>query len=165
MASMPLKIGRISNSLCKMQLFEKRKTFSQIFLPFLESKSNFKHFETNIMAIAHVFPKLQTVKNFDKPPCKKRRLGRRFDSQHVKVSQILEKSLWELFFHFFSSFWEKLIWKISPLLLPEILGVFLNTLTNKGKYLIEDCENLTLPIQMYLSEKPKKISDFFFHFW
>ena len=28
-----------------MQLSEKRKTFSQFFVPFLESTSNFKHFE------------------------------------------------------------------------------------------------------------------------
>ena len=29
----------------EMQLPEKRKTFSQFFVPFLESTSNFKHFE------------------------------------------------------------------------------------------------------------------------
>ena len=29
----------------KMQLSEKRKTLPQVFLPFLESTSNFKHFE------------------------------------------------------------------------------------------------------------------------
>ena len=29
----------------KMELSEKRKTFSQIFIPFLESTSNFKQFE------------------------------------------------------------------------------------------------------------------------
>ena len=31
----------------QMQLFEKRKPFSQIFVQFLESTSNFKHFEEN----------------------------------------------------------------------------------------------------------------------
>ena len=29
----------------QMQLFEKSKAFSQLFLPFLESTSNFEHFE------------------------------------------------------------------------------------------------------------------------
>ena len=29
----------------QMQLSQKRKTFSEFFLPFLESTSNFKHFE------------------------------------------------------------------------------------------------------------------------
>ena len=53
---------------------------------------------------------------------------------------------------------------MSLLLLPEILGAFLNTLTGQGKYLIEDCENLTLPIQMHLPEKRKKFSEFFVPF-
>ena len=44
------------------------------------------------MVRANVFPKLQTVKNFDRPPCKERRFGTRFHSEHVKVCQILEKS-------------------------------------------------------------------------
>ena len=30
----------------QMQLSEKRKTFSRFFVPFLESTSNFKHFES-----------------------------------------------------------------------------------------------------------------------
>ena len=87
------------------QFSEKRKAFSQFFLPFLESTSSFKHFEKKkkkMMVIANVFRKLQTVKNFLRPLCKKRRFGTRFDSQHVRVSQILAKSPWELFSHIFS---------------------------------------------------------------
>ena len=45
-----------------------------------------------------------------------------------------------------------------PILLLEFLGVFLNTLSAKGKYLIEDCQNLPLPVQMQLSEKRKTFS-------
>ena len=45
-----------------------------------------------------------------------------------------------------------------PILLLEFLGVFLNTLSAKGKYLIEDCQNLPLPVQMQLSEKRKNFS-------
>ena len=59
----------------------------------------------------------------------------------------------------------KLIWKISPLVLGEILGVFVNTLTADGKYPVQGCENLHLPIQMHLSEKHKSFSEFSFHFW
>ena len=61
----------------------------------------------------------------------------------------------------FSSFSEMLIWKMSPALLGEILAMFLNTFAAEGKYLIEDWENLPLPIQMQLSEKRKFFSDFF----
>ena len=38
--------------------------------------------------------------------------------------------------------------KMSPLVLSEILGVFVNTLTAIGKDLIQDCKNLPLLIQM-----------------
>ena len=42
---------------------------------------------------------------------------------------------------------------MSPLVLGEILGVFVNTLTTDGKYFVQDCENLQLPIYMQLTEK------------
>ena len=54
---------------------------------------------------------------------------------------------------------------MSPLVLGEILGVFVNTLTADGKYPVQGCENLHLPIQMHLSEKHKSFSEFSFHFW
>ena len=50
---------------------------------------------------------------------------------------------------------------MSPLVLGEILGVFLNTLTDDAKYPVQDCENLQLPIQMQLSEKRKTFSELF----
>ena len=51
-----------------------------------------------MMVIPNVFPKLQTVKNFVRQLCKKRRFGTRFNTQHDKVSQILVKSPWEWFY-------------------------------------------------------------------
>ena len=42
---------------------------------------------------------------------------------------------------------------MAPLLLGEIFGVSVNTLTADGKYFVQDCENLLLPIQMQLSKK------------
>ena len=53
---------------------------------------------------------------------------------------------------------------MSPLVLGEILGVFVNTLTADGKYPVQGCENLQLPIQMQLSEKRKTFSEFFVPF-
>ena len=64
----------------QMQVSEKRKSFSQFFVPFLECTSNFKHLEKKMMVIANVFPKLQTVKNFVTALWKKRRFGGRLDS-------------------------------------------------------------------------------------
>ena len=51
----------------QMRLSEKQKTFSLFFVPFLESTSNFKHFEKNIIVTANVFPKLQTLKILVRP--------------------------------------------------------------------------------------------------
>ena len=110
------------------------------------------------MVIANVFPKLQTVKNFVRPFCKKGRLGTCFDSQHVKVSQILSKSPSECFYHVFSSIWGKLTSKVSPLLLGKILVVFVDTLPADGKYPFQYCENLRLPIQIQLFDKWKTFS-------
>ena len=112
----------------------------------------------------NVFPKLQIVKNFVRPLPKKSRFRARFDSQHVKASQTLAKSPSEPFFHIFSSFSENLIWKMSPLDLPEILQMFVNTLTGNAKYGVQDCQNLPPPIQMELSEKRKSFSGFFLPF-
>ena len=54
---------------------------------------------------------------------------------------------------------------MSPLLLAEILDLFVNILTADAKYPVEDCENLRLPIEMQLSEKRKPFLNFLFHFW
>ena len=43
-----------------------------------------------------------------------------------------------------------MIWKISPLVKIEILGVFVNTLTADDKYSVQDFENFQFPIQMEL---------------
>ena len=49
-------------------------------------------------------------------------------------------------------------------MLGEILGVFVNTLTADGKYPVQDCQNLQLPIQMQLSQKRETFSEFFLPF-
>ena len=54
-----------------------------------------------------------------------------------------------------------LIWKMSPLVLGEIFGVFVDTLTADAKYPVEVCQNLQLPFQMQLSEKRKTFPQFF----
>ena len=53
---------------------------------------------------------------------------------------------------------------MPPLMLREILAVFFNILSDDAKYPVQDCTNLQLPIQMLLSEKPKKFSAFFVTF-
>ena len=50
---------------------------------------------------------------------------------------------------------------MSPLVVGEIFGVFFNILTANGKYSVQYCESLQLPIQMHWSEKQKNFSLFF----
>ena len=102
----------------------------------------------NMIVMANVFPKLQTVKELIRSLSTKRCFWTFFDSQHVKGSQTLVRSVWERFYHIFSPLWREQIWKICLLLICEILGVFVDTLTADEKYLVQDCENLLLPIQM-----------------
>ena len=53
---------------------------------------------------------------------------------------------------------------MSPLVLGEILRVFVNTSTADGKHPVQECHNLQLPIEMQLSEKRKSFSKFFVPF-
>ena len=117
-----------------------------------------------MIAIPTSFRKLQNVKNVVRPLSKKHRSRTPFDSQHVKGSQTLVKSTSEQFHHYFSSLWDTLIRKISPLVICQILGVFLNKLTANDKYLVLDCVNLSNPIQVQLSLEPTIFSDFFVSF-
>ena len=117
-----------------------------------------------MLVIGNVFPKLETVKILLRLLSENRRFSRRFDSQHVKASQIYEKFPGEHLCHVFSSFSRKLIWKMSPLVLGAVLVVFVNRLTSDGKYPVHDSENLQLPIQMQLSEKGKTFCEFFLAF-
>ena len=51
-------------------------------------------------------------------------------------------------------------WKKSLLLTCQILGLLVNTLAADEKYPVLNRENLTIPIQMHLSQKQKTFSQF-----
>ena len=161
MTSMLLKTVIICNSQCKCNYLKNAKPFIHFLFYFRNLHQILKILKKKIMIIANESPKLRTVKNFVRSFCQKRRFGTPPYSQHVTVFQVLAKSPWERFYHAFSSFWEKLIWKMSSRLFLEILGVFLNKLTADGKYPVEEWENLRLPMQMQLSEKRKTFSQLF----
>ena len=62
----------------------------------------------------------------------------------------------------FLSFRYKLNRKISLLLICELLGLFVKTLTPNDKYSLRNSEeNLLQPIQMQSSKKQKTFSEFF----
>ena len=130
MANILFKIVRMCHSKLKCNYLKNEKLFLNFLL------------HQKMLVIANVVPKLETVKILVGKLSKNRRFRRRFESQHVKASQILAKSPSEHFDHVFSSFSKKLILEISPLVLGQILGVFVNLFTADDKYPVQDCENL-----------------------
>ena len=51
---------------------------------------------------------------------------------------------------------DRLIWKASPLVRSEVLGLLVNTLTGTDKYSRHNREKILQPVQIQLSEKLKK---------
>ena len=151
MTSILLGIVRICSSQFKCNYLKNGKLFLNFLLYFWNLHQILKILKGKMIAIANVFSKLQTVKILVKPLSKKIRFRTCFDSQHLKKSQTLMKSAWENFYHISSSLWGALFRKLSSLLICEVLGVFVNTLTDNNKYSLQDCENLRLSIQMQLS--------------
>ena len=92
---------------------------------------------------------------------KKSRYRECFDKQYGKCGQTLLKSASQHLYHIHWSLARKLCSKKSLLLTCQILGLLVNTLATDEKYPVLNRENLTIPIQMQLSENKKSFSDFF----
>ena len=164
MASIPLKIVRIHNSQFKCNYLKNERIFLNFLFHFWNLHQILNALKETIILIGNVFSKLETVKILLIPLSKKRRFRTRFDSQHVKASHILARSPSEHFCHPFPSFSGKLIGKMSAIALGEVLVVFVKRLTADGKYPVQDCGSLQLPIQMQLRGKRKTFSEFFVKF-
>ena len=91
---------------------------------------------------------------------KKSRFRGCFDKQYGKRAQALLKSASQHLYHIHRSLPRKLSWKKSLLLTCQILGLLVNTLAADEKYPVLNRDNLTIPNQMHLSEKQKKLYQF-----
>ena len=111
--------------------------------------------------IADVFPKLRTQKNLVRSMNKKSTFKGSFEKQHGKCAEILLKCQGEHLYHIHWSMGRQLTWKESLVVTWKISRLFPNTLSGDGKYSLLNRDNLTQPIQMQLSRKPKTFSDFF----
>ena len=92
---------------------------------------------------------------------KKSCLGGPSDKQHDNRAQELLKSASCHFYNIHWSLLRQMSWKKSLVLAWKILGLLVNTLAADEKYPVLNRDNLTIPIQMQLSQKQKKFSDFF----
>ena len=81
-----------------------------------------------------------------------------FDKQHGKRAQALWNSSSQHLYHIHRSLPRKFSWKKSLLLTCQILGLLVNTLAAEEKYLVLHVDNLTISIQMQLSQKQKTFS-------
>ena len=88
-----------------------------------------------------------------------------FGSEIVKESEKLLKSAEKYFDPTFSSFWTELSKKTFFLIRSKILGLFDKTLTANYKYFRSILQNLHVPIEIKLSEKPEMFCRIFFVFF
>ena len=91
---------------------------------------------------------------------KKSRFWGLFYKQHGKRAQALPKSATRHFYHIHWSLSSQSSWKTSLLLTCQILGLLVTTLATDEKYPVLNRDNLTIPIQMELSQKQKTFSQF-----
>ena len=95
---------------------------------------------------------------------KESRFKRPFDKHHGKCGQALLKPPSQNCYHINLSLATKLCSKKSLLLTYQILGPIVNTLAADEKYPVLNRDNLTIPIEMQLSQKQKAFSQFFAEF-
>ena len=96
---------------------------------------------------------------------KKFRFRGPFNKQHGKGAQALLNSASRHFYQILWSLLRKWSWKKSLLLTWEILGLLVNTLAVDENFPVPNKGNLTIPIQMQLSQKQKISLNFWLHFW
>ena len=83
-----------------------------------------------------------------------------FNKQQGKLAQVLFRSLSQHLYHIHWSLPSQLSWKKSPFSTCQILGLLVNTLAVDEKYPVLNRDNLTIPIQMHLSQKQKTFPEF-----
>ena len=142
----------------QMQLPQKQKYFSEFSVKYLKSRLNFEHFKKNMTLTAFVFPKLRTLKTWLDKCLKISRFRGPFEKQHGKRAKALLKFASQHLYYIHQSLLSQLSWKKCLLLTCKILELLVNTLCADEKNLVLHKDNLTIPIQMQLSEEQKCFS-------
>ena len=87
-----------------------------------------------------------------------------FRNQRVHEFQTLSKQARNHHYPIVPWIWDKLSWKKCRLVKFEILRLFVNTLTTDDKYSSRNIQNLTLQLQMAISQKQKTFYRIFITF-
>ena len=149
--SIVFRIVRICRSLFKSSCLRKKKHFPDFSFHWWNLHQILNIFEKKKIVIANAFPILATLKGLVTSLTLQCPLKISFDNQHVTRFQTPGKSSWEYLYHIFPSLWGDMIWKISPWLKFQTIGLFVNTWTTDYKYPVPDCETLLLTVQIQLS--------------
>ena len=145
----------------QIQLSQKHKIFCHDFPAFLKSSWNFEHFDKKDDAHRFCNFEITDSENVVRKMSKEPRFREPFDKQHGKRAEALLKSVSQHLYHIHWSLPTQYTWKKSLLLTCQILGLLVNTLAADEKYPVLNRDNLTIPIQMQLSQKQKTFSEFF----
>ena len=132
-----------------------------MFTAFFKFRLNFKYFEKKDDRHRFWISEIMNSEHVVRQMSKKPRLREPFDKQHGKRADALFKCASQHLYQIDWSLLSKLSWITSLLLICQILGVLVNTLAADEKCRVLNRDNLTIPIQMQLSEKQKSFSIIF----
>ena len=149
----------------QMQLSQQQKTISQFSSKFLNPTLNFKYFEKKDDSRRFCISEITDSENVVRSLYKKCRLRQPFNKQYDKraLALLIPASKHLYLIHW--SLLSQLSWKKSLLLTSKILVLLVNTLAADEKYPVLNRDNLTIPIQMQLSNQQKLFLNFLLHFW
>ena len=142
----------------QIQLSQKQKTFSQFCAAFLKFRLNFKYFEKKYYPHRFCISENSDSKNVIRKMSKKYRFREPFGKQHGKRAQTLLKSGSQELYQICWSLSSQLSWKMFLSLICQIFGLLVNTLAASENYPLLNRDNLTISIQMQLSQKQKTFS-------
>ena len=148
-----------------MQLSQQQKTISQFSSKFLNSTLNFKYDETKDDSRRFCISEITDSENVVRSLYKKCRLRQPFNKQYDKRALALLIPALKHLYLIHWSLLSQLSWKKSLLLTSKILVLLVNTLAADEKYPVLNRDNLTIPIQMQLSNQQKLFLNFLLPFW
>ena len=154
--NIPFVLGKIYSNPFKCNCLKNKKLFLNVSIYFWNVHTTFEHFEERWSSYLMYFLNKGLRKVWlDK--CLKSPVSVLF--QQAKGSQTMLKSAPNHFYHIFSSVWGKYSFKMLLLVIFEILGLFVDTLTTDHKYATCHMEILQQSIQMQLSKKQKTLPE------
>ena len=148
----------------QIQFSQKHKIFCHYFPVFLKSRWYFEHFYKD--DDAHRFCNFEVthsekiVRKISEKPSFREPL----DKQHGKWSEVPLKSASQRLYHIYWSHPSLLSSKTSLLSTWQIMGLLANTLAADEMYRVLNRDNLTISIEMQLSQKQKMFSELFARF-